>query len=173
MRLQLSLFLGLFLGCATAKVPAAPTEALELRLPDLQGQSVDLAAARGKVVLVDFWATWCKPCEASFPFYAELLERHQKRGFELWAVSVDVDDQAVQAFLQTHPVPFRILRDPEGKVPERLDLRTMPTAFLVGRDGRVRLVHAGFVDDDRMTLDAAIVAALAEPAVATSTISSP
>lgn len=173
MRLQLSLLLALGLGCATAKAPPAPAEALSLQLPDLQGQTVDLASARGKVVLVDFWATWCKPCEASFPFYAELLERHQKQGFELWAVSVDVDDQAVQAFLQTHPVPFRILRDPEGKVPERLDLRTMPTAFLVGRDGHVRLVHAGFVDDDRLTLDAAVVAALAEPAVATSTTSTP
>lgn len=143
----------------TADHPQVGTS-LDFELSNLDGQAVKLSSYLGKVVLVDVWATWCKPCEASFPFYAELHARHQPQGFEIIAVSVDTDADEVAAFLKRRPMPFVILQDPEGTLPERLAVPTMPTAVLVGKDGKIRWVHPGFVNEDQDDIERAVVSAL-------------
>ncbi|MCK6549898.1 TlpA family protein disulfide reductase [Myxococcota bacterium] len=144
----------------TASAPAT----LSFELPSTKGDVVKSADLVGKVVLVDIWATWCGPCAHSMPFYASLKEKLGPRGFEVVAVSVDEKDEDVARFLETRALPFVILRDPAGTLPKQLDaaVETMPTAILLGADGKVRLVHAGFVDDDKVVLEAAIEQALAE-----------
>ncbi len=163
----------LLAGCATA--PRGPSlDSLTFDLPDLEGRSITLAAYSGKVVLVDIWATWCVPCAESFPFYSELYRAQRDKGFEILAVSIDSETEAVKDFLDRTPVPFKVLRDPNATLPERIGISTMPTAVLIGRDGRVRQVHAGFVAEDREKLRASISEALAESvAVQTSTSAAP
>lgn len=158
-------FAGILGACSSTQVvgPSIPAEPLSFDLLDLDGKSVSAERdLRGRVVLVDIWATWCTPCEASFPFYAELYRRHRERGFEMVAISVDAENGEVVRFLERHPVPFKILRDPGGKVPTMLDAKAMPTAVLLDRDGRVVYVHAGFESGDQAEIEAAVQAQLAQ-----------
>ena len=160
-----ALVLAAALSACAAQRPA-PTnvpETLELSLPALDGAPVTLASLRGRVVLVDIWATWCVPCKDSFPFYAELVRRYQGDGFAVVAVSVDAEDEEVAAFVADNDMPFTVLRDPQGTLPERLGLQTMPSAVLVGRDGKVAYVHAGFEPDEGPEIEAQVKAALAGP----------
>ncbi len=110
---------------------------------DLDGRSSPLARP-GKVVLVDFWATWCEPCKVALPLYRKLYGELRDRGFEVVAISVDNGDDAVRAFLAREPLPFTVLRDPGGSLAESLSVAQMPTSFLLGRDGRMRARVDGF-----------------------------
>jgi peroxiredoxin len=101
------------------------------------------------VVLVDLWATWCKPCLVSMPFYKALFEQHQKEGFEVVAISVDLHKEDVEAFVAKEELPFRVLHDPEGRTPEQVGLSTMPTMVLLGRDGAIAYLHRGFEESDK------------------------
>jgi thiol-disulfide isomerase/thioredoxin len=98
----------------------------------------------GKVTLVDFWASWCAPCKASFPIYAQLQTDFQSRGLVVVAVSVDEKQAAFEAFVRQLKPPFVTMRDQDHRLVSRVDVPTMPTCFLLGRDGRVRFVHQGF-----------------------------
>ena len=98
----------------------------------------------GKVLLIDFWASWCAPCKASFPVYAQLQREYGDRGLVIVAVSVDENPTAYAAFLaRLHP-PFAAPRDAAQQLVRSVHVPTMPTCYLVGRDGRVRFVHEGF-----------------------------
>ena len=112
-------------------------------------------------MLVDLWATWCKPCKVSLPFYSELFEKHQKDGFRIMAVSVDEQVEDLSAYVDANPLPFTVLVDPNGSVPESVGVTQMPTMFLVGRDGRVAWMHAGFEDGDQEEIRKQVEEALA------------
>lgn len=107
---------------------------LEGELPDLQG----------KVVLVDFWASWCVPCKKSFPVMRELREKFGGRGFVVIAVSLDRKKPAMDAFVKKEAPPFALVRDAKGSLAEALAIDTMPTSFLLGADGKVFALHRGF-----------------------------
>ena len=156
------LLLGLLAACVTTPKPIGiePGQSLSFELSDMEGQPVASSRYSGSVVLVDMWATWCKPCLASFPFYSELYEAHKAQGFEILAVSVDQEDAEVRDFLESHPVPFTVLRDPKGSLPSRLSINTMPTAFLLDRSGAVIHVHEGFVASDRKAITQMVKEAL-------------
>ncbi len=98
----------------------------------------------GQVVLVDFWASWCAPCKESFPFYAKLHADYRARGLVIVAVSVDTDQSAYAAFVKKMAPPFAVLRDKAQELVRQVAVPTMPTCFLLGRDGQVRFVHAAF-----------------------------
>lgn len=129
---------------------------------DLQGPAgpASLAALRGQVVLLDFWASWCAPCRLSFPWMDELLARHAASGLAVLAVNLDRQRPAAEQFLREVPTRARIAFDPAGESPRRFGVRAMPSSFVIGRDGRVRLQHEGFRDADRVPLEATLVAAL-------------
>ena len=112
-------------------------------LRDLKGKPVPVAVP-GKVVLVDFWATWCEPCKTALPVYAKVYGDLRARGFEVVAVNVDEDDADVTSFLSSRPLPFTVLRDPGGQYAERMGVSLMPTSFLLGKDGAVASRHDGF-----------------------------
>jgi peroxiredoxin len=112
----------------------APDFALE-RLAD--GATVRLSELRGRVVLVSFWATWCAPCEEEMPALERLYRELRAEGFELLAVSVDADREAVVAFQQRLGVSFPILLDPEQRVAREWQTFRFPESLLVDRDGRV------------------------------------
>ncbi len=103
-----------------------------------------LPATTGQVVLVDFWASWCTPCKASFPTLAKIHTDFAPRGFILAAVSVDEKPAAAAAFAKKLAPPFPTLHDREQKLVKQVVVPTMPTSYLVDRTGKVRFIHDGF-----------------------------
>jgi thiol-disulfide isomerase/thioredoxin len=126
----------------------------------LDGRPLDLAAYHGKVVLLDFWATWCEPCKLSLPFYAQLSR--ELKGLEVIAVSTDEKDADVRAFLAKAPLPYTIARDPRGEVADSLGVELIPTTLLVDRKGAIRFRKQGFTPDDEPTLRREVEKLLAE-----------
>ena len=117
--------------------PALAGHALEGALPDCAGQ----------VVLVDFWATWCAPCKASFPAYSELQREFAGRGFILLAVSIDKTAGPYDEFLRRFKPSFPTVRDGAQKLIAEVRAPAMPTSYLIDRKGIVRSVHSGFHGD--------------------------
>ncbi|HEY1765657.1 MAG TPA: TlpA disulfide reductase family protein [Opitutaceae bacterium] len=101
----------------------------------------------GKVVLVDFWASWCAPCKASFPFYSQLNTTYGSRGLVVLAVSVDKDPSAYASFVKQLKPSFVTVQDARQKLVADVQVPTMPTSYLVDRTGKVRFLHAGFHGD--------------------------
>jgi len=103
----------------------------------------------GKVVLVDFWASWCEPCLRSFPWMNDLQRRHGDAGLVVVAVNLDQERALAEAFLKKTPANFRLEFDAAGDLARRFGVQAMPTSFLIDRRGKVRIRHAGFRDKQR------------------------
>ncbi len=99
---------------------------------------------KGKVVIVDFWASWCGPCKDSFPVMEELQTKFGKKGLVVLAVNLDEDRATMEDFLKKHPVTFTVVRDASKKLVGRAAIKSMPTSFVVSPDGKVTSVHKGF-----------------------------
>lgn len=138
--------------------PAVQVPSLVLRAP--HGEAA-LDSLRGQVVLVDFWASWCAPCEKSFPWLDAMQKRFGPRGFAVLAVSVDKSLNAADAFVARHPVSFRIAYDPAGRAATAFGVMGMPSTFLVGRDGTILARHVGFDPRRTSALETVIEEALA------------
>jgi len=119
---------------------------------DLLADHLDLTEVQGRVVYVDFWASWCTPCLKSFPWMDELQTSHEEDGLVILAINVDREGAAAQRFLAKQDVSFRILRDPEGSLASEFDVEAMPTSFAFDRDGRLAFRHEGFRDADTPAL---------------------
>ncbi|MGB5131398.1 MAG: TlpA disulfide reductase family protein [Steroidobacteraceae bacterium] len=108
-----------------------------------------LKSYSGKVVLVDFWASWCGPCLRSFPWMNDLQQHYGGEGLVIVAVNLDQDRALADAFLKKLPPNFRIEFDPAGSIARQFGVQAMPSSFLIDRHGRVRVRHAGFRDAQR------------------------
>ncbi len=107
----------------------------------------DLPVTAGQVVLVDFWASWCAPCKASFPAMAKIHSDYAPRGLIIAAVSIDEKPAAAVAFWKKLSPPFATLHDRGQKLVQQVVVPTMPTSYLLDRTGKVRFVHEGFHGD--------------------------
>jgi len=132
-----------FAAPTVATPKASPAIAPRVALPTTSG-TVELDSLRGKVVLVDFWASWCEPCRKSFPWMADIYRKYADQGFTIVAINVDKDREAAEDFLAKLPAPFVVAFDPTGATAEAFGVRAMPSSFLVGRDGTILGTHAGF-----------------------------
>jgi thiol-disulfide isomerase/thioredoxin len=106
---------------------------------------LDLSKYRGKVVYLDFWASWCTPCHLSFPWMNDMQQAYSGEGLTVIAVDLDRDRHAADEFLAENRGNLNILYDPKGEIARQFNFKDMPTAILVGRDGRIRATHSGFV----------------------------
>lgn len=98
----------------------------------------------GKVLLVDFWASWCAPCRASFPAYGRLYAEYAPKGLVIIGVGVDEDPGKYASFIRKYSPPFPVVLDQGQQLVARVGVPTMPTSYLIDRRGRVRYVHAGY-----------------------------
>ena len=119
-----------------------PAPAVDLHAAD--GSTRRLADYKGKVVLLDFWASWCPPCKTSFPALDALYRELQPRGLEVLAVNVDERRRDADVFLQQHPHAMPVLFDPKGDAPQAFAVRGMPSSVLVDRTGNIRFTHMGY-----------------------------
>jgi peroxiredoxin len=115
--------------------PARQKAADDFTLPTLDGGTFRLADQRGKVVLVNFWATWCPPCLEEMPAMQRLWARHKDAGFVLVAVSLDADSKKVPPFVKAHGLAFSIALDPKMEVADKYGVRALPSSFVVDRQG--------------------------------------
>lgn len=153
-------FLASLAGVAAA---AAPGEAApDFQLAGTGATKVELAALRGKVVYLDFWASWCGPCKQSFPWMNELQSRFGAQGLQVVAVNVDARPADAQKFLDEVPARFTVALDPQGSTPRKYAIKGMPTSVLIGADGKVLSVHSGFRAEEKAALEQQIAQALAK-----------
>lgn len=118
--------------------------------------TLSLAELHGRVVLLDFWASWCAPCLQSLPLYAQLRAEFARTDFEIVAISVDESVQDARDFLARRPVDFPTLHDPTGQIAQAYGVKAMPSSYLIDRDGTIRQVHLGFDSDHIAQLRAEI-----------------
>lgn len=110
---------------------------------------LDLAGHSGKVVYIDFWASWCGPCAESFLFLDQLEKELKGRGLAVLGVNLDENPADARAFLRKRPVSFALGSDPDGRCPRAYGVQAMPSSYLVDRQGVIRQVHRGFKPGDK------------------------
>ena len=130
-----------------------PAPAFSVQSANGKGK-VNLASLKGKVVVVDFWATWCGPCKESFPKLQELYTKYQGSGVEMVGVSEDDENQGIAEFGKAHgSVTFPIGWDDGKSIAGQYHPPTMPTTFVIDKNGIVRFAHVGYHDSDQGELD--------------------
>lgn len=158
---RIALMIALTIGLAStgSTVQAQPT----FQLPVLGSQeNLSLSELQGKVVYVDFWASWCTPCLQSFPALDRLYQRYKQQGLQVVAINLDENLTDAKAFLQRNPVSFPILVDREKTSPQAFKVAAMPTGFLLDQSGTVQWVHKGFKSGDEARLASQIEQLLQE-----------
>lgn len=136
-------FILLFLATTARAIPPAPWEADELigkpapdfTLRDLEGEKFTLRSLRGKVVLVNFWATWCPPCRIEMPSMNSLYEKLKDKGLMILGVSSDQSEDRIRKFLEKTEIKFPILLDPDNAIAPMYKVIALPTSYIIDRDG--------------------------------------
>ena len=140
----------------TYQVSSNPVEvdkALPFELPHLlSGQKAKLSDFKGKVIYLDFWASWCKPCVKSFPVLNEFHNQYKQQGFEVIAINLDENKSKALAFLQQHKVDYSVLYAQGSKVAQAYDVQAMPSSYFIDRKGIVRHVHKGYKESDKVKI---------------------
>lgn len=154
-----SLLVLLFLSLSS--FAAGPVTAPEFTLPTAAG-TIALHDYRGKVVYVDFWASWCVPCRQSFPWMNTMAEKYRKDGLVVVAINLDKDREQAQRFLDQYTASFPVAFDPAGRAAEAFKVQAMPSSFLVSRTGTVLFAHQGFEPAKASLLEAHIQEALSQ-----------
>jgi peroxiredoxin len=165
----LGLFVLLPLACQMGNSDPAPLEgkaAPEILLPTLDGQNVKLSDEKGKVVVLDFWATWCPPCRASLPHTQQLSTNADwaAKGLVVWAVDDAEAMKTVEQFVSDNRYTFTVLLDGQQAADKAYGVQAIPQVIVIGRDGIVKNVFVGYSPDTGGEIDKAVEAALAEPA---------
>lgn len=129
---------------AGASASLAPSFAL----PSRSGDTVSLAQLKGKVVMLNFWASWCGPCRQEMPLLDQMHKRYSALGFTLVGVNVDANSKDAEDWLSKTPVSFPVLFDRESKVSKLYDVSAMPSTVFIDRQGNVRYLHRGYKAGD-------------------------
>jgi len=133
-------------GPATTAQSGLPRQAPDFSLPDLSGQKLTLSSYRGKVVLLDFWATWCAPCREEIPRFVEMQDKYQAQGLQILGVSMDDSPEPVREFSQKFHMNYPVVIG-NAKTGELYGgILGLPVAYLIDREGRVTSRHIGATD---------------------------
>ena len=127
-----------------------------------QAADLDLSAYRGKVVYVDFWASWCGPCKQSFPWMQAMKDTYDRQGLTVIAVNLDLKHADADKFLERFRPTFEVRFDPDGRIAEFYKVQAMPSSVLIDRHGVTRFTHEGFRPVDGPAYEAQVRELLAE-----------
>ena len=139
---------------------APPAQAPAFSLPGWHGSTVALADFAGKVVYVDFWASWCGPCRQSFPWMKAMHDRYASKGLTIVAINLDKERGDADEFLHQFAAPFLVAFDPSGATAESFHVGAMPSSFIVGPTGAILHAAAGFDAKEAPALEQKIKEAL-------------
>jgi peroxiredoxin len=146
----------IFRACALTAIVAASAAfaadsggpAPAFTLTALTGGQTALSQYRGQVVLVNFWATWCGPCQQEMPLLDQMYKKYKPAGFTLIGVNVDKEEPAVKELLARKPVSFPVLLDPANQVSKAYHVDEMPSSVIIDRKGEIRYIHRGYRPGD-------------------------
>jgi peroxiredoxin len=149
---SIALVISSYAMLATAPTDLMPTaarkDAADFSLKDSQGVPIRLSSYKGRVVLLDFWATWCTGCKQEIPWYMAFQDRYQKAGLSAIGVSLDDDGwKSVKPFLQEHKINYPIVIG-NWDMGKHFGFNAMPATLLIDRDGKIAEAHVGMVDKD-------------------------
>ena len=134
---------------AASKASKERKPAPEFTLTDANGSSVKLSDYRGKVVLLNFWATWCGPCTLEIPWFIELEQQYKSKGFEVLGVSMDDDGwKVIKPYVAERKVNYRVLLGNDSVSQLFGGVDALPTSFVIDRDGKIAAVHVGLAEKD-------------------------
>jgi cytochrome c biogenesis protein CcmG/thiol:disulfide interchange protein DsbE len=153
--------LGAIAAALLALAPALPSPT-PAHAADVRPPALDLSAYKGKIVYLDFWASWCIPCRQSFPYMRELMLRYGGAHFTVVAVNLDHDRSHARAFIDHFNPNFPVVFDPKGRIAKAYKVEDMPTSVLIGPDGKVRFTHQGFFPEREQTYNRQIAELLNE-----------
>jgi thiol-disulfide isomerase/thioredoxin len=165
MNILRQLFLPLFLFGAlgvvsfSANATAQPAPDFVIESPGLPSS---LTALKGKVVYVDFWASWCKPCRKSFPWMNAMQQKYAQQGLQIVTINLDADAALAREFLAKVEVQLPIIYDPGGDIAKQYKLLGMPSSYLIDTQGNIRVSHKGFFTNKQDLYEQQILALLAE-----------
>lgn len=121
-----------------------------------------MAQHKGKIVYLDFWASWCVPCRKSFPWMNAIQRQYQQQGLVVISVNLDADAELAKKFLQQTPADFAIIYDAKGSLAKKFKLKGMPSSYLFNRQGKLISVHVGFNGEKKLKYQKAIEQALTD-----------
>lgn len=153
----LAVFLLIPLRLAARMPDAGPTPLSALRIESLGGEPFSLPSLKGNVVVLDFWASWCLPCRASFPYLNMLEAKYAAKGVRVIGLTLEENADPIFSFLDAVPAAFPIVRDPSGRAGEAFGVVAMPTTFLLDREGRVVARFEGGDRSVHAKIEAAVV----------------
>jgi peroxiredoxin len=143
---QTAMALVLMAGTAFAADAGGPAPSFTLAA--LTGQQAALSQYKGQVVMVNFWATWCGPCQPEMPLLEQMYKKYKPAGFTLIGVNVDKEGPAVKDLMARKPVSFPVLLDPANQVSKAYHVDEMPSSVLIDRKGEIRYIHRGYRPGD-------------------------
>jgi thiol-disulfide isomerase/thioredoxin len=163
MRFTLSLAAALTLVATTVARAEVKTgqPATDFDGATLSGSSLKLSSLRGKVVLVDFWASWCEPCKKELPLLDKMAPKLKAKGIEIVAVNIDDDKNKAADFVRSHGLRLTVVNDATKKIVGAWEPPKMPSSFVVDKGGVVRAVHGGFEPGDEAKIEAELTALVA------------
>lgn len=127
------------------------------RFPDEVWKLVKPKTTNQKVILVDLWASWCGPCQESFPYYEKIYQKWNKKGLSVVGINMDADRSAALDFMKHHPISFPVIFDDNRKVRDILQVQTLPRLYILNSDGQVRKLIRGFSKNTHEELEAEIL----------------
>ena len=143
-----ALLVAVVLAITPARAGDVSGPAAAFRLKNRAGGEMSLGSLKGKVVLINFWATWCGPCRKEMPLLEQIQKKYAPLGFTMLGVNVEEDTRLMDTFLKDVPVTFPVLLDPANGVSKLYDVSAMPSTVIVDRKGNVRFIHQGYKPGD-------------------------
>lgn len=139
-----TILIGLLAQPLLAKQPGVGSKAINFTLTNFEGKETTLSDLKGNVVILDFWASWCKPCREELPFLDLLRKQYGRAGLKVVAVNIDNKAQNALEFMKAYDIELDALWDRKKEVVAAYDVQTMPTTFVIDQNGRIRFINAGF-----------------------------
>lgn len=146
----------------TADAAEKNSPAPDFTLPTQNNETVSLAAFKGKAVIVNFWASWCKPCRKEIPELNNIYEKYKAQGFNIVGINIDKEKSNAELFMERIPIQYTVAFDPDMTAINEYKARGMPSSFIIDKNGMVREIVYGFSEEKKALIESSITALLNE-----------